>query len=420
MKKCYSSADILLPDFDKYDPKRWAVVACDQFTSEPEYWEKAENAVGDAPSTLRLILPEVYLSETEKRIPVINETMVEYERNILKSHKDAMIFTERVQSDGTVRRGIVMAIDLEAYDYRKGASSMIRATEATVVERIPPRVAIRRGATVELPHVMLLIDDADRTVIEPLIGSEQGSVAYDTELMLGGGRIRGRFLSESEKAAVSAALDALATPEAMKKKYGDEALSPLLFAVGDGNHSLASAKALYEEVKSEIGEEAAALHPARYALCEVVNIHDTALIFEPIYRVMFNVDVGDVLSELEKYLEALDGNAAEQKITYVAGKLTGELVVGRPEKQLTVGTLQDFIDGYIAAHKDAEVDYIHGEGSVMTLAAKEGAIGFMFSGMAKSDLFPTVMFDGALPRKTFSMGHAEDKRYYMECRKIKN
>ena len=419
MKRCFSAADILLPDFKKHSAKSWAVVACDQFTSEPEYWEKAEAEVKDAPSTLRLILPEVYLSETESRIPKINSTMKDYLGGVLESHKDSMIFVERTQSDGTVRRGIVLAVDLDCYDYRKGASALIRATEATVVERIPPRVAIRRDACIELPHVMLLIDDASRTVIEPLIG-KSGEMAYDTPLMLGGGSISGRFLSEDEKESVGKALDALISPEAMEARYGDASLSPLLFAVGDGNHSLASAKAAYEEVKAAIGAEAAATHPARYALCEVVNIHDDALNFEPIYRVMFNVDATDVLCELKKYISALKGTAEPQKIEYLYGNTCGELSVDAPEKQLTVGTLQDFIDGYIKTHSGAEVDYIHGVDSVKGLIKRENSIGFIFSGMTKDALFPTVMFDGALPRKTFSMGHAEDKRYYMECRKIKN
>lgn len=410
----------MLPNFEKTDASAWAVVACDQFTSEPEYWEKAEKLVGDKPSTLRLILPEVYLSEGDTRIPIINETMKKYLAEELITHEGSMIFTERAQSDGTVRRGIVMAVDLEAYDYRKGASALIRATEATVVERIPPRVAIRRGACIELPHVMLLIDDAKKTVIEPLIGSSEGSVAYDTDLMLGGGHIRGRFLSDAEKAKVSDALDGLITPEAIEARYGKAELAPLLFAVGDGNHSLASAKAAYEEVKAAIGEKAAETHPARYALVEVVNIHDDALNFEPIYRVMFGVDGDDVLAELEKYISTLNGDAKEQTVEYICGDKCGSLTVSRPEKQLTVGTLQDFIDGYIKSHAGAEVDYIHGIESVKALCKKENSIGFIFSGMTKDALFPTVMFDGALPRKTFSMGHAEDKRYYMECRKIKN
>lgn len=416
--KCYSSAEILLPDFTKTDAKKWAVVACDQFTSEPHYWEAADKEIGDAPSTLRIILPEVYLSETEQRITSINSTMEKYLDNVLLAYPDSMIYTERTQSDGTVRRGIVMAVDLEAYDFKKGASSLIRATEATVIERIPPRVAIRKDAPIELPHVMLLIDDPDKTVIEPLSKDNCPIVAYDTPLMLGGGSITGRFLSDAAKASVSAALDALITPEAMEKRYGDASLSPLLFAVGDGNHSLATAKTIYEDLKASIGNEALS-HPARYALIEVVNIHDDAMKFEPIYRVVFDVDSKDLIEKLKAYASTLSGNADAQRIDYICNDSTGTILVDAPVRQLTVGTLQDFIDDYIASHPTASVDYIHGESSVKSLVS-ESSVGFIFSGMHKSELFKTVIYDGALPRKTFSMGHAEDKRYYLECRKIKN
>ncbi|MBQ9087073.1 MAG: DUF1015 domain-containing protein [Clostridia bacterium] len=418
MKPCYTPAEILLPDFKSVSPDRWAVVACDQFTSEPEYWEAAEHYVSDAPSTLRMILPEVYLSEAKSRIPAINKTMKQYTKEILVPHKDAMILIERIQSDGSVRRGILLAVDLEAYDYRKGASSLIRATEATVIERIPPRVAIRRGATIELPHIMLLIDDPQKTVIEPLLGHTQGRVAYDTELMLKGGHLKGTFLTHDEQKRVSQALSELIAPAQMEARYGNADLPPLLFAVGDGNHSLASAKAVYEEIKERLGPEKASSHPARFALAEVVNIHDPALKFEPIYRVMFGVNPKDVVTCLKSYLQRLNGNAAPQEIFYRHTSQTGALRAETPVRQLTVGTLQDFIDDYLASHPDAEVDYIHGEESVKALTQKENSIGFLFSGMAKNELFRTVIFDGALPRKTFSMGHAEDKRYYMECRAI--
>ena len=417
INKCYKSADILLPDFSSVNAKKWAVVACDQFTSEPHYWEAADKEIGDAPSTLRMILPEVYLSETEARIPVINATMEKYFNELLISHPESMIYVERVQSDSTVRRGIVMAIDLEAYEFTKGAKSLIRATEATVIERIPPRVAIRKDAPIELPHVMLLIDDPDKTVIEPLSAQNCPEIAYDTELMLKGGSIVGRYLSEEAKANVSLALDALITPEAMEKRYGDSTLAPLLFAVGDGNHSLATAKTIYENLKAELGD-AALTHPARYALIEVVNIHDEAMKFEPIYRVAFDVNPDELISELEKYLENLSGDAPEQNIEYICSNKVGTLCAKHPVKQLTVGTLQDFLDTYVASHKGSSIDYIHGENSVKSLVS-DASVGFIFSGMSKSELFKTVIYDGALPRKTFSMGHAEDKRYYLECRKIK-
>ncbi|MBO5305786.1 MAG: DUF1015 domain-containing protein [Clostridia bacterium] len=419
MKTCFSAADILLPDFEHTKGEAWAVVACDQFTSEPEYWQRAEALVGDAPSALRLILPEAYLGETEARVPTINATMREYLDSVLLEHKDAMIYLERTQSDGKIRRGLIGKIDLEAYDYKKGASSMVRATEGTVAERIPPRVAIRRDAVLELPHVMVLIDDEQRTVIEPLAACKgESKAAYDFDLMLGGGHASAWFLSEDQKARVLQALEALSAPALMREKYGVDA-DPLVFAVGDGNHSLASAKAAYEEVKASIGEAVAKDHPARYALVELVNLHDEALEFEPIYRVLFGVSPSDVMNELEAYANGLAGDAGEQKILCVGNFEDREIAVKHPVGQLAVGTVGDFIDGYLNKHEGAEVDYIHGIESTRKLAAREDAIGFLFDGMEKNQLFKAVICDGALPRKTFSMGHAEDKRYYLECRKIK-
>ena len=417
--KCYNKAEILLPDFTKIDAKKWAVIACDQFTSEPEYWDKVKNIVSTSPSTLNITLPEVYLENSESLIPKINATMKDYLTSVLKPINDGAIFVERTQSNGTIRRGVVMAVDLETYDYTKGAKSLIRATEATVVERIPPRVAIRKNAEIELPHVMLLIDDPDKTVIEPLISECNGTIVYDTELMLGGGHIVGKTLSQENFDKLSIALDTLITSDNLAKRYGDGALEPLLFAVGDGNHSLATAKACYELVKKDIGEENAKTHPARYALVEIVNIHDTALEFEPIYRVMFNCEPQKVLEELNAYASTLNGNLEKQVVEYYYKNVNGVLEIKNPTMQLTVATLQKFIDEYIAKNPSVVVDYIHGENSVKELSKKDNAIGFIFTGMGKSELFKTVIYDGALPRKTFSMGHAEDKRYYIECRKIK-
>ena len=360
MKKCFYAADILLPDPKKTDLFAWATLACDQFTSEPEYWESADRTVGNSPSALRIMLPEVYLGKAEQRIPEINQTMTKYLSDVLIAHKESMIYLEREQSDGRVRKGLILAIDLECYDYTRGADSLIRATEATVAERIPPRVAIRRGAVLEMPHVMLLIDDPQKTVIEPLEKSCNGALAYDTPLMLGGGHAKARFLSEQNVADVSKALMSLASPEQMAKRYGDASLAPLLFAVGDGNHSLATAKATYEEIKATIGKQAAEDHPARYALVEVVNIHDDALSFEPIYRVMFGVDTADVIRKLTDHANALDGNAPSQELEFITESSTGKIKIEHPVRQLTVGTLQEFIDGYIASHPTAEVDYIHG------------------------------------------------------------
>ena len=419
---CLQAADILLPERHMIENGRWATVACDQFTSEPHYWQEAERLVGDAPSTLHMMLPEVYLHETAERLPAIHAAMDEALAHHLICHESAMIAVERTQLEGAVRHGLVAMIDLEQYDYQKGATSLIRATEGTVLSRIPPRVAVRRDATVELPHVMLLIDDPDATVLEPLFTPDAVSareVAYDTDLMLGGGHIKGSFLTKSEQSAVTTALDALVTPEEMAARYGDASLAPLLFAVGDGNHSLATAKTAYEEIKATIGAEAAATHPARYALAEIVNLHDSALSFEPIYRVVFHVDPTALMNDLQGYIATLDGTSAPQTIRCVGTFDEVTLEVAHPVQQLTVGTLQAFLDDYVKAHPEAEVDYIHGEDSLTALATAPDAIGFLFEGMEKSQLFRTVIYDGALPRKTFSMGHAEDKRYYLECRKIK-
>ena len=311
--KTIKCVDILLPKVA--EPEKWAVVSCDQFTSQRDYWKTLEGFVGDAPSTLKLIFPEVYLEDSERRVPLINEKMKEYLSSVLVKNPDAMIFVERTQPSGGIRRGIIGAVDLEAYDYKKGSDSLIRATEGTVLERIPPRVAVRRNADVELPHVMLLIDDPEKTVIEPLIGRDLPS-AYDFDLMLGGGHICGKFIENDEQARIFDALEALAGEERTASRYG-AGLAPLLFAVGDGNHSLATAKASYEEIKAKIGEDAAKSHPARYALAEVVNLHDDALVFEPIYRVVFGVDVEEFKESLKSYVSSLCGGASEQEMLLV-------------------------------------------------------------------------------------------------------
>ena len=330
-----------------------------------------------------------------------------------------MIYLERDQSDGRVRRGIVGAVDLEEYDYNKGSVTLTRATEGTVLERIPPRVAIRRGAALEMPHIMILIDDPDRTVIEP-VAAKAGKYekAYDFDLMAKSGHVTGYFIDKNDFEGINCALASLCAEGAMEKKYGVDAPS-LLFAIGDGNHSLASAKALYEEIKAEIGDEAAKAHPARFALCEIVNLHDDALEFEPIYRVVFGVDRGAFVADFEKYLSCLCGSAAKQSFELVMGGESKVLTVDTPSAQLPVGTVQDFLDKYIKEHDGVSIDYIHGIDSTKALAQKENAVGILFEGMGKDMLFKTVICDGALPRKTFSMGHAADKRFYIECRKIR-
>jgi len=297
--------------------------------------------------------------------------------------------------------------------------TITRATEGTVLERIPPRVAIRRGAAIEMPHIMILIDDKERSVVEPLAAkSESYKKAYDFDLMANSGHVTGYYVDESDFDKINEALRALCADGVMKEKYGVDAPA-LLFAIGDGNHSLASAKALYEEIKAEIGAEAAVDHPARYALCEIVNLHDEALEFEPIYRVAFGVDREEFVRELEEYLESLSGDGEAQSFEIVLGEESKTVKCERPIAQLPVGTLQTFLDEYVKTHKGVVVDYIHGIESTKALAAKENAVGMLFDGMSKDMLFKTVICDGALPRKTFSMGHAADKRFYVECRKIR-
>ncbi|MCQ2493618.1 MAG: DUF1015 domain-containing protein [Lachnospiraceae bacterium] len=440
-------ANILLPN--EAQMEKWSVVACDQFTSQPEYWAEAENIVGDKPSTLRLILPEVKLGSdgVDEEIKAINENMGKYlEAGVFKTLEDSLIYVERTQSDGKVRHGLVGMVDLEQYDFTPGSGALIRATEGTVLSRIPPRVKVRENAPIELPHVMLLIDDPDRTVIEPLTDAAQSGCGclekiYDYDLMLGGGHICGYKVGAEKCEAVAKALEALKSPEAMERKYGMGDSAPLLFAVGDGNHSLATAKQCYENLKKVTPESEWASLPARYALVEVVNNHDDALKFEPIHRTLFGVDAEDVIDSLMKaypgsvriaQISALEVSAEEilkkageaedvsnaQIITYHFAGETGVVVITKPTKQLAVGTLQAFLDDYLA-DKKAEIDYVHGDDVVMELGSREGNLSFLLPAMGKEQLFKTVMADGVLPRKTFSMGHAQDKRYYTEARKIR-
>ncbi len=419
MKTYLYPANILLPDFSKVDGTRWASVACDQYTSQPTYWEARYKESEGCRSTLHMMLPEAYLDREEELIPKINEAMKSCLASpLMTEHIDSIIYLERVQSNGKLRRGLVGAVDLEEYDYYKGSVTPIRATEGTVLERIPPRVAIRRGAVLEMPHIMILIDDPERTVIEPVAEKLRNAPAcYDFDLAAESGHVTGRFVDKEDFESINRALETLASPEKMTEKYGVEA-SPLLFAIGDGNHSLASAKALYEEIKAEIGEEAL-VHPARYAMCEIVNLHDEALEFEPIYRVVFGIDPEVFWNDFVTYAEGLRGSAAEQTVRVVFGETSREITVKAPVSQLAVGTVQQFLDGYVKAHPEVTVDYIHGEDTACELARKKNTVGILFDGMSKDMLFKTVICDGALPRKTFSMGHAADKRFYLECRKIR-
>lgn len=389
----FSAANILLP---KSDFENWATIACDQYTSEPEYWEEVKAAAGDKPSALNIVLPEVYLlTDNSERIDTINRNMQEYlDGNIFSEYPDSIIYVERIQSDGKCRRGLIGKIDLESYDYHAGTDAEIRATEQTVLSRIPPRVEIRKNAPLELPHVMLLFDDPKDKIFAYLKDNVNNfKKVYDFTLMCNGGSIKGYLLDDAAKDNVLSQLDDL-------KKQNDG----FLFCVGDGNHSLATAKECYNLNKTVA---------SRYALTEIVNIHDNALQFEPIYRVVFGVDPETLIDEFIKTV-----GKGTQKFTCVYGDTVKEIGVN-PTAKLAVGTLQTFLDEYVKNQPQAEIDYIHGEESLKKLSTRKNAVGFIFDGMQKSELFPAVNADGSLPRKTFSMGHADDKRFYIEARIIK-
>ena len=420
MDTAFQSADILLPE-KTIDMEKWSVIACDQFTSEPEYWEQVKKNVAGEPSTLDMILPEVYLGQEdhEKQLKTIEASMNQYlQEQIFKEYKDAMIYVERTDSNGNMRAGIVGKIDLAQYDYHKRSTSFIRATEATVAERIPARVEIRKNAVVELPHVMLLVDDEGQHVIEPCaLEKDTLPLLYDFDLMMGGGHIRGYLLGKKEQERIEKALSFLADPKCFADKYHVKNRPVLLFAVGDGNHSLAAAKEYYEQLKAEHPGEDLSKHPARYALVEVVNLHSPALKFEAIHRIVTGVHVEDLLSKMDAALHIKREGKGQTFYTIYKGKKK-KCVIERPTSKLTVGSLQRFLDSYLA-NSGGKIDYIHGEEVVENLAAEKDSIGFILPDMGKEELFPTVIHDGALPRKTFSMGHAQDKRYYTECRKIR-
>ncbi|MDD4689355.1 MAG: DUF1015 domain-containing protein [Eubacteriales bacterium] len=396
----FRKAEILIPK--NVDLEKWSVVACDQFTSEPEYWHEAESIIGDAPSTLNLVYPEAYLSEGDARIESINKTMDEYiEKDMFEYYSDSVFYIERTLPDGKVRKGIIGAIDLEEYDFTKSSKSAIRATEGTVIERIPPRVKIRENASMELPHVLLLINDESMNIIEKVTKSQK---LYDFELMLNGGHLTGWLVSDEDANLLIEKFD----------KFEDNAPDGLLFAVGDGNHSLATAKTCWENIKGNLTDAERENHPARFCLVEIENIHDDALIFEPIHRIVFNVDPQLVIKQLNEEYECSTSDNGGHKVEYVFGYEKGTLYVKDPSNGLAVGALQTFLDRH-----NYETDYIHGDDVVEKLAIKDNSIGFILPVPDKSDLFKSVISDGALPRKTFSMGEANEKRYYMEAKMIK-
>ena len=406
---CFSPAHILLPA-EQIPLEQWGCVACDQFTSDRSYWERAAEAAAGSPSALNLILPEVYLEESDvpARVAKIHETMEDYAHNVLTRAVDGFIYVERTERSGRVRQGLVGKIDLEAYSYAQGA-----------------RMAVRRGACLETPHVMMLADDPACTLIEP-IGARKNELrkVYEGELMLGGGHIAGWAVEDPALLArIDAALQGLGSQEAFDAKYPEaRGAKPLTLAVGDGNHSLASAKAYWEELKPTLTPEQRETHPARWCLAEVCNVHSPAIEIEPIHRVLFNVDCGAVLLALISWSDGnmagiCFGNSKKQSFTLAGPHIANVLSFEDPVAPLTVGTIDEFIEYFMARHKEARVDYVHDEPAVRALT-KQGGVGFLLPPFEKSDLFKGIVMGGVLPRKTFSMGHAEEKRYYIECRKI--
>lgn len=415
----FKRGNILLPK--NTDMTKWSVVACDQYTSEPEYWNDVEKIVGDAPSTLKLTLPEIYLEDenVSKRIAKINSNMKALlDEDFFNEYKDSMIYLERTQSDGKIREGLIGVVDLEAYSYEKGAETPIRATEKTVIERIPPRVKIRENAPLELPHIMILIDDDKKQIIENLKNKvSEDDIVYDFDLMKNGGHVKGYLLNEETMDEVDKGLKELADKEVFAKKYDVNNKEVLLFAMGDGNHSLATAKACYEKLKETMSEEEYLNNPARYALVELVNLHSPALEFEAINRVIFNTNPEKLLNSLKEYYQInKDGNG--QKIEVITNDVDEKWYIENPKSNIAVGSIQIFLDEYLK-NNEGKIDYIHGEETTKNLAKQSGNVGFIFEAMPKNELFKTVILDGSLPRKTFSMGHSYDKRYYLESRKIK-
>ena len=421
----FSPADILLPA-GNIDMERWAVVACDQYTSQKEYWEEADRIVGSSPSTLRLILPECYLEEKGKdeRIKNVEDSMKAYlDNGIFRTFHDSYILVKRDTETGT-RYGLVGKLDLEQYDYSPSSVSLIRATEGTILSRIPPRKEIRKNAALELPHIMVLISDSGKRIIEPLAEKRESlEKVYDSPLMLGGGHVTGYLVSsEEDKKAIEKGL------EAIYSKLDKD--NPLLFAMGDGNHSLASAKSSWEDIKARLPDEKRNDHPARYALVEIENIFDPGLMFEPIHRAFFSIrrqTFDEILSHHAREISREEVRTTDEGIKIINRRKQSFVLIENDrnyvytlngtEREMPAWTIQSVIDEMLGTEKGS-VDYIHGVETVQNLAA-DGALGIILPDISKETFFDSILKDKAFPRKTFSIGHANEKRYYIEARKIR-
>lgn len=419
MSRVFRPAEMLLPK--NQDMYKWSVVACDQFSSQPDYWDGLEKLTEGIPSTLHLMLPEAYLgardqyAEAEK----INAEMAKYlDGDVFETLPQCYIYVERTLAHGAVRRGLMGLLDLDAYDYSKTSTSPIRATEGTVEDRLPPRVRVRRGAPLEMPHIMVFIDDCADTVLQPLTEKKKSlKKLYDFDLNCGGGHIRGYMVSGADVAELEKAIDSLSDAETLRARYGDAA--PAIFAMGDGNHSLATAKKCWEEIKPTLSEAEREEHPARFGLVELVNIHDEAITFEPIHKVVFETEPADFMAAAEKYWDAQSCEAESSH--------TIRLVVGEREKEITVlgltigeliGKAEEFCQSYMTCN-GGKIDYIHNDDTAIGMGRRPGCACVLLPRMEKGELFPSIIRSGPFPKKSFSIGHAEDKRYYLECRKIK-
>ncbi len=433
--------DILLPA-PQVDLSRWSVVACDQYTAEPEYWRQVAQYCQNQPSALHLIFPEVYLEDDsdskKQRIQSINSKMQQYlqDGTLQAMPKPGFVLVDRKTSQTPSRKGLVVAIDLDAYDYTKGSQTLIRATEGTIVDRLPPRIQVRKNAALEIPHIMVLIDDPKHTVIEPLFSAPLEKL-YDFDLMQNSGHLTGYAVDDPHLLQqIADNLGQLADPAYFNQHYQTENQKPLLYAMGDGNHSLATAKAIWQNLKENGAENE---HPARYALVELVNLHDEGLQFEPIHRAIFHIDTQALLQAmpaffaqqgshlhyqrfdteqaLDAHIQTLNTQEEQQIIRFIDQQSYGLLILTHPQSPLALANLQAFLDEYLPA-TDAKLDYIHGDEVVTKLAHKENTLGFFLPPIDKYCLFKTIITDGALPRKTFSMGEADEKRFYLEARKI--
>ncbi len=417
--RIFKAAEILLPK--TADMTKWSVVACDQFSSQPEYWESLEKLTADVPSTLHLMLPEAYLETRDQFAEAvkINAEMEKYlAGDVFKALPECYIYVERTLASGAVRRGLMGVLDLERYDYSKTSASPIRATEGTVEDRLPPRVRVRRGAPLEMPHIMVFIDDWAQAVLQPLTEKKDSLPRlYDFPLNAGGGAVKGWMVSGKDAAELEKAIDSLGDTDRLRARYGEAA--PAIYAMGDGNHSLATAKKCWEEFKPTLSDAEKESHPARYSLVELVNIHDEAITFEPIHKVVFDTEPSEFIAQAEAFWasQSREGESFHSI----------RLVVGEAEKEikvygLTIGELigkaEDFCQSYMAGH-GGKIDYIHNDDTAVGMGRRDGCACVLLPRMEKGELFPSIICSGPFPKKSFSIGHAQDKRYYLECRKIK-